>query len=96
PDPQPLLEILTPIKSAGLEYFQSGNKNSQSYELNVVFSKALAFMRRALLEGREYVGTRNAFNRLNRAFEELSNYMYERFHQLGGKPQNYHGHDNRK
>ncbi|KIX89993.1 hypothetical protein TP70_10100, partial [Staphylococcus microti] len=37
PDPQPLLEILTPIKSAGLEYFQSGNKNSQSYELNVVF-----------------------------------------------------------
>lgn len=95
PDPQPLLDLLNPIKSAGLEYFQSRNKNSLSYDLNVAFAKEVAYTRRALLEDREYIGTRNAFNRLNTAFEELSGYMYERFHQLGGTPENYHGHDNR-
>ncbi|HGX1293524.1 TPA: hypothetical protein ACNSFF_002814 [Staphylococcus aureus] len=95
PDPQPLLDILNPIKSAGLEYFQSKNKNSHSYDLNVAFAKEVAYARRALLEDREYIGTRNAFNRLNIAFDELSTYMYERFHQLGGVPKNYHGHDNR-
>ncbi|MDN5191691.1 hypothetical protein QWY52_14155, partial [Staphylococcus aureus] len=86
---------LNPIKSAGLEYFQSRNKNSQSYDLNVAFAKEVAYTRRALLEDREYIGTRNAFSRLNTAFEELSSYMYERFHQLGGTPENYHGHENR-
>ncbi|HAR5548098.1 TPA: hypothetical protein I1T43_002882, partial [Staphylococcus aureus] len=95
PDPQPLLELLNPIKSAGLEYFQSRNKNSLSYDLNVAFAKEVAYTRRALLEDREYIGTRNAFSRLNTAFEELSSYMYDRFHQLGGTPENYHGHENR-
>ncbi|HDA2604657.1 TPA: hypothetical protein R8C65_002774 [Staphylococcus aureus] len=95
PDPQPLLDLLTPIKSAGLEYFQSRNKNSHSYDLSAAFSKELAYVRRALLENREYIGTNNAFNRINLAFDELSGYMYERFHQLGGLPENYHGHDNR-
>lgn len=95
PDPQPLLDLLNPIKSAGLEYFQSRNKNSLSYDLNVAFAKEVAYTRRALLEDREYIGTRNAFSRLNTAFEELSSYMYDRFHQLGGTPENYHGHENR-
>lgn len=95
PDPEPLLDLLTPIKRAGLEYFQSGNKNSHSYDLNVAFAKELAYVRRALLENREFIGTNNAFNRINIAFDELSGYMYERFHQLGGLPENYHGHDNR-
>ncbi|EHV5288590.1 hypothetical protein K0T85_002426 [Staphylococcus pseudintermedius] len=95
PDPQPLLDLLNPIKSAGLEYFQSKNKNSYSYDLNVAFAKEVAYARRALLEDREYIGTRNAFNRLNTAFDELSSYMYERFYQLGGVPENYHGHENR-
>lgn len=95
PNPQPLLDLLTPIKSAGLEYFQSRNKNSHSYDLSAAFSKELAYVRRALLENREYIGTNNAFNRINLAFDELSGYMYERFHQLGGLPENYHGHDNR-
>ncbi|MBJ8312942.1 hypothetical protein JGZ20_13025, partial [Staphylococcus pseudintermedius] len=87
--------LLNPIKSAGLEYFQSKNKNSYSYDLNVAFAKEVAYARRALLEDREYIGTRNAFNRLNTAFDELSSYMYERFYQLGGVPENYHGHENR-
>ncbi|MCO4349252.1 hypothetical protein [Staphylococcus agnetis] len=39
PDAEPLLDLLTPIKSAGLEYFQSGNKNSHSYDLSAAFSK---------------------------------------------------------
>ncbi|MCO4360870.1 hypothetical protein MTR10_10630 [Staphylococcus agnetis] len=95
PDPQPLLDLLTPIKSAGLEYFQSRNKNSHSYDLSAAFAKELAYVRRALLENREFIGTNNAFNRINIAFDELSGYMYERFHQLGGLPENYHGHDNR-
>ena len=95
PDAEPLLDLLTPIKSAGLEYFQSRNKNSHSYELSAAFAKELAYVRRALLEKREFIGTNNAFNRIKIAFDELSGYMYERFHQLGGLPENYHGHDNR-
>lgn len=96
PETDTLLNLLNPIKSAGLEYFQSKNKNSASYDLNAKFAKEVAYARRALLENREYIGTRNAFNRLKNAFEELSNYMYERYHQLGGTPNNYHGHDDRK
>lgn len=96
PDPQPLLDLLNPIKSAGLEYFQSNNRNSESYDLNVKVAKEVAYVRRALLEDREYIGTRNAFERLISAFDTLSTYMYDRYHQLGGTPVNYHGHDDRK
>lgn len=96
PDKEPLLNILIPIKSGGLEYFQSKNKNSFAYDLNRKFAEELAYCRRALLEDREYVGTSNAFDRLETAFDELSDYMYERYHQLGGTPVNYHGHDDRK
>lgn len=96
PDPEPLLSLLNPIKSAGLEYFQSNNRKSDSYDLNVAYAKEIAYARRALLEDREYIGTRNAFERVNTAFENLSEYMYARFHQLGGTPNNYHGHDDRK
>lgn len=96
PDPEPLLNLLNPIRSAGLAYFQSRNRNSDSYDLNMAFAKEIAYARRALLEDREYIGTRNAFNRVNKAFEELSSYMYARYHQLGGTPNNYHGHEDRK
>ncbi|MHD0398831.1 hypothetical protein ACY2DA_13495 [Staphylococcus simulans] len=96
PDPEPLLNLLNPIRSAGLAYFQSRNRNSDSYDLNMAFAKEIAYARRALLEDREYIGTRNAFNRVNKAFEELSTYMYARYHQLGGTPNNYHGHEDRK
>lgn len=95
PNPEPLLNVLNPIKSAGLEYFQSKNRNSDSHTLNAAFAKEVAYTRRALLENREYKGTNSAFNRLNTAFDNLSEYMYERFYQLGGKPINYHGHDDR-
>lgn len=96
PDPEPLLSVLNPIKSAGLEYFKSNNRNSDSFELNVAFAKEVAYTRRALLENREYKGTNSAFNRLKTAFDNLSEYMYERYYQLGGKPVNFHGHDDRK
>lgn len=96
PNPEPLLDLLNPIKSAGLEYFQSKNRQSESYDLNAAFAKEVAYTRRALLENREYIGTRNAFNRLKSTFQELSSYMYERFYQLGGQPKNYHGHEDRK
>lgn len=96
PDREPLLKVLKPIKSSDLLYFQSKNKNSHSYELNSKFAQELAYCRRALLEDREYIGTSNAFDRLTSSFEELSDYMYERYHQLGGTPVNYHGHDDRK
>lgn len=96
PETETLLSLLNPIKRAGLEYFQSNNKKSESYDLNVAFAKEVAYTRRALLEDREYIGTRNAFSRLKNCFEELSTYMYERYHQLGGTPNNYHGHEDRK
>ncbi|WP_239710682.1 hypothetical protein [Mammaliicoccus sp. E-M21] len=96
PDPQTLLDIFAPIKSSGLEYWQSNYRNSRGHDLNINFAKALAYMRRALLEEREYRGTKNAYDRLIAAFEELSGYMYERYHELGGTPNNYHGHEDRK
>lgn len=96
PDREPLLKVLKPIKSSDLLYFQSKNKNSESYDLNSKFAEELAYCRRALLEDREYVGTSNAFDRVTIAFDELKDYMYDRYHQLGGTPVNYHGHDDRK
>ena len=96
PDREPLLKVLKPIKSSDLLYFQSKNKNSESYDLNSKFAEELAYCRRALLEDREYVGTSNAFDRVTTAFDELKDYMYDRYHQLGGTPVNYHGHDDRK
>lgn len=95
PDPQQLLEVLPPVKSADLQYWQSNRRKSEGYALNMVFAKEVAYTRRALLEDREFIGTRNAFNRLNNAYEELSGYMYERYHELGGTPYNYHGHMDR-
>lgn len=95
PDPQQLLEVLPPVKSADLQYWQSNRRKSEGYALNMMFAKEVAYTRRALLEDREFIGTRNAFNRLNNAYEELSGYMYERYHELGGTPYNYHGHMDR-
>lgn len=95
PDPQQLLEVLPPVKSADLQYWQSNRRKSEGYALNMLFAKEVAYTRRALLEDREYIGTRNAFQRLNNAYDELSAYMYERYHELGGTPYNYHGHMNR-
>ncbi|SUM53519.1 Uncharacterised protein [Staphylococcus epidermidis] len=95
PNPEPLLNMLIPVKSGGLQYFPSRNRQSESYDLNRAFAKEVAYVRRALLEDREYIGTKNAFDRVNKAFEDLSEYMYERFYQLGGTPKNYHGHDDR-
>lgn len=96
PDPQSLLDIFVPIKSSNLEYWQSNYRNSRGHELNLNFAKAIAYMRRALLEGREYRGTQNAYDRLKAAYDDLSEYMYERYHELGGTPNNYHGHEDRK
>ena len=96
PGREPLLKVLKPIKSSDLLYFQSKNKNSESYDLNSKFAEELAYCRRALLEDREYVGTSNAFDRVTTDFDELKDYMYDRYHQLGGAPVNYHGHDGRK
>lgn len=95
PSAEPLLDILIPIKSNGLQYWKSNNKNSFAYDYNIAFAKEIAYTRRALLEEREYKGTESAFNRLNKAYENLKNYMYERYHQLGGTPYNYHGHEGR-
>lgn len=95
PDPQPLLEVLPPVKSADLQYWQSNRQKSEGYALNMAFADEVAYARRALLEDREYIGTKNAFKRLNNAYDELSAYMYERYHELGGTPYNYHGHMNR-
>lgn len=95
PNPEPLLNILKPIRSAGLKYFQSNNNQSESFSLNIDFADEVKYTRRALLEGREFIGTERAFDRLETAFKELSDYMYARFYQLGGEPNNFHGHDSR-
>lgn len=95
PDPELLLEILVPIKSSGLEYWKSNYKNSYAHDYNIAFAKEIAYARRALLEQREFRGTQSAFNRLDDAYTDLKNYMYSRYHELGGTPYNYHGHQDR-
>lgn len=95
PDPEPLLEVLKPVKSANLEYWQTKRRKAVAYQYNMAYAKEVAYTRRALLENREYIGTRNAFDRLYNAYEELSGYMHERYHELGGTPYNYHGHMDR-
>ncbi|WP_022654820.1 hypothetical protein [Aquaspirillum serpens] len=95
PDPEPLLEVLKPVKSANLEYWQTKRRKAVAYQYNMAYAKEVAYTRRALLEDREYIGTRNAFDRLYNAYEELSGYMYDRYHELGGTPYNYHGHMDR-
>lgn len=95
PSTKRLLNVLKPVKSNKLDYFDSGNFNSDSYSLNVEYTKAIAYARRAILEERGYQGTYNAFSELIQAYDELAEYMYDRFYQIGGTPYNYHGHENR-
>lgn len=95
PDPEALLSILVPIKSNDLEYWKSNYKNSFAHKHNIDFANEIAYTRRALLEKREFKGTESAFNRLWEAYNNLKGYMEERYHELGGTPYNYHGHENR-
>lgn len=96
PDPEPLLAILLPMKSNGLEYWKSTYRNSYAHDHNIKLANEIAYARRALLEKREYKGTKNAFDRVKAAYNSLSEYMYSRYHELGGTPNNYHGHEDRK
>lgn len=95
PDPEPLLTILVPIRSNDLEYWQSNFNNSFAHKHNIDFADEVAYTRRALLEKREFKGTESAFKRLWEAYDKLKDYMDKRYHQRGGTPHNYHGHENR-
>lgn len=96
PDPEPLLNILVPFRSNDLEYWKSNYNNSNAHDHNIELADAVAYVRRALLEEREYQGTKNAFDKMDEAYNKLYKYMHARYHELGGKPKNYHGHDSRK
>ncbi|WP_436962402.1 hypothetical protein [Staphylococcus shinii] len=96
PDPEELLDVLKPIKSAGLEYWKSNRTNAFAYDYNIAFAREVSYTRRALLEDREYIGTKNAFERLNAAYDNLKGYMEEKYTQLGGTPYNHHGHLDRQ
>src|SRR5699024_4286885 len=76
PDPEPLLAILLPMKSNGLEYWKSTYRNSYAHDHNIKLANEIAYARRALLEKREYKGTKNAFDRVKAAYNSLSEYMY--------------------
>lgn len=95
PDPEHLLSILVPIRSNGLEYWKSNYNKSYAHDHNIAFADAVAYARRALLENREFKGTESAFEDLNKAYKALKDYMESRYHELGGTPHNYHGHENR-
>lgn len=96
PNADELLDILTPFKSYGLVYWQSNNKNSLAYDHNVKLSESISKTRATLLRKAEFKGTENAFKQLKKDYEGLKDYMEERYYQLGGKPNNFHGHDDRK
>lgn len=96
PNADELLEILKPFKSNELVYWQSNNRNSDSYEYNKQLSESVSKTRATLLRNAEYKGTENAFKDLKKDYYNLKSYMEDRFYQLGGTPKNYHGHDDRK
>lgn len=96
PSPDELLEVLKPIRSNDLLYWKSNRTKAHSYYYNKEFADALAYARRALLEDREHAGTESAFNSLEDTYTDLKTYMEDKYHELGGKPYNYHGHMNRK
>ncbi|MTE03654.1 MULTISPECIES: hypothetical protein [Lactobacillus] len=54
--------------------------------------KSMSYLERALAENREYVGTKNAFDKYRAAINDLENYYYSSYVQVGGKPKNFHGH----
>lgn len=96
PNADELLDVLTPFKSYGLVYWQSNNKNSHAYDYNIKLSESISKTRATLLRNAEYRGTENAFKQLKNDYSNLKSYMEERYYQLGGKPNNFHGHDDRK
>lgn len=96
PNADELLEIIKPFKSNDLVYWQSNNKNSDAYDYNEQLSKSISKARATLLRNAEYKGTEQAFKELKTDYYNLKCYMEERYYQLGGTPNNFHGHDDRK
>lgn len=96
PDEQELLELLVPFKSNELVYWQSNNNKSNAYYYNAKLAKSISKTRATLLRKAEFKGTENAFKELKEDYEALKSYMEAKYYQLGGKPHNFHGHENRK
>lgn len=96
PNADELLEIIKPFKSNDLVYWQSNNNNSGAYGYNEQLSKSISKTRATLLRNAEYKGTEKAFKELKTDYFNLKSYMEEKYYQLGGTPNNFHGHDKRK
>lgn len=96
PNADELLEIIKPFKSNDLVYWQSNNNNSGAYGYNKQLSKSISKTRATLLRNAEYKGTEKAFKELKTDYFNLKSYMEEKYYQLGGTPNNFHGHDKRK
>ncbi len=50
------------------------------------------YLKRALRKKREYIGSKNAFEKYFSAINNLQNHYNAKYVQAGGKPKNYHGH----
>lgn len=96
PNADELLEIIKPFKSNDLVYWQSNNNNSGAYGYNKQLSKSISKTRATLLRNAEYKGTEKDFKELKTDYFNLKSYMEEKYYQLGGTPNNFHGHDKRK
>lgn len=96
PNADELLEIIKPFKSNDLVYWQSNNNNSDAYGYNKQLSKSISKTRATLLRNAEYKGTEKDFKELKTDYFNLKSYMEEKYYQLGGTPNNFHGHDKRK
>ena len=88
PDSSELIEILHNVRQPDLYI----NRGYTVLDYVRPVYKSMNYFHRALRESREYVGTKNAYDRFMQKLDALDEYYREHYVQAGGKPANYHGH----
>lgn len=88
PNPEELVDILHETRSPAM-YISRGYT---VLEFVRPVYKSMNYFQRSLREGREYVGTKNSWDKYISALNSLEKYYYTHYVQAGGKPKNYHGH----
>lgn len=88
PNPEELIDILHETRSPVM--YISRGYTVLEYVKPVY--KSMNYFQRSLREGREYVGTKNSWDKYISDLNSLEEYYYTHYVQVGGKPRNYHGH----
>lgn len=88
PNPEEIIDILHETRSPTM-YISRGYT---VLEFVRPVYKSMNYFQRSLREGREFVGTKNSWDKYISALDSLEEYYYTHYVQAGGRPRNYHGH----